>query len=162
MILSYAMWFTSINMIWNYFIFGAACSNGVLVKMQQGSGLKGVLALVVFFLLSVAIMSVEQQKLVNLTKQYNPEKQGSVFDTKFKEKWEGSCDEAELLMVYKCAYRAYNAVQYTCIGLWLVCLLGNFMWDFGPMPVAMITIIWGVMTTVYCFEAIKLSKKKNK
>lgn len=158
--LSYAIWLTSINMIWIYFVFGASVSGGIWESVKQSNGdFTGVVWTIGFFILGMVVISIEQQKLVNLTKQINPEKRGSIFDTKFQKKWEESCDEAEKLQTYQCAFKAYNAVQMECIILWLVCLMGGFIWDFGILPIAIISIIWATMTTVYCMEAIKISKK---
>ncbi|MBO5371651.1 MAG: DUF3169 family protein [Lachnospiraceae bacterium] len=161
--LSYAVWLTSMNMIWLYFIFGATFTGDMWEELKYNDGSFSTLVwTLLFFILGLVVVSVEQQKLVNLTKQINPEKQGSVFDTKFQKKWEASCDEAEKLQIYKCAFKAYNVVQIECVVLWLLCLMGGFIWDFGILPIALITIIWGTMTTVYCFESIRLSKKGGK
>ncbi len=161
--LSYAVWLTSMNMIWNYFIFGAAASGSVEKSVHGNSdAISGLIWILVWFITGMVVISIEQQKLVNLTKEINPEKRGSIFDTKFQKKWEESCDEAEKLQIYKCAFKAYNVVQMECIVLWLLCLMGGFIWDFGILPIAVISIIWGTMTTVYGMESIKLSKKGAK
>ena len=97
------------------------------------------------------------QKLVNLTKEINPEKKGSIYDVKFQKKWEASCDEAELFAIYKSAYRSYCITQRLCIILWLFCIIGGFVWGFGAVPVLLVSIIWGTMITSYCYYAIHLS-----
>lgn len=161
--LSYALWLTSMNMIWIYFIFGTISSGRMWDSIEQSDSVVFSFVWILgWFILALIIISIEQQKIINLTKQMNPEKRGSVFDTKFKEKWEESCDEAEKLLIYKSAFKAYNVVQIECIVLWVLCLMGGFIWDFGILPIAVISIIWGTMTTVYCMESIKLSKKGAK
>ncbi len=77
---------------------------------------------------------------------------------KFAKKWEESCDEAEKINIYKSAYKSYRSVQMTCMVLLLVCILGDFVWHFGLMPVAMVSIIWIVQTTSYSLESIGLTK----
>ena len=51
------------------------------------------------FLFILTGSTIFQQKLVDTTKRLNPEKHGSVYDTKFHEKWLASCDEAERAVI---------------------------------------------------------------
>ena len=44
--------------------------------------------------------------------------------------------------------------------LWLICVLGYGLWDFGVMPLVMVTVIWLVQTIAYCMESIKSSKTR--
>ena len=69
-----------------------------------------------------------------LTKELNPEKKGSVYDVKFVDKWEDSCDEAEKILIYKCAYKTYNKMSGLYIGLWIFCVFGNAIFDFDSDP----------------------------
>jgi hypothetical protein len=39
-------------------------------------------------------------------------------------------------------------------------VLGYNFFDFGIMPLVMVTIIWLVQTIAYCIESIKCSKNK--
>lgn len=157
--LSYALWLVAINIIWNYFVFGAAFCSHYWDAIQNEKILGNVVVMTVFFIASIFITVVEQQKIVNLEKEINPEKMGSVYDTKFQKKWEESCDEAERLQIYKCGYKAYRVTYNLCIGLWVFCVLGGFIWEFGIVPVLMVTVIWAVMVTVYSMESIRYSKK---
>ena len=101
-----------------------------------------------------------QRKIIDFLKEMNPEKKGSIYDVKFSKKWEESCDEAEKLAIYKCGYKAYNSVNTACIVLWLFCFIGSSIWNFGIMPVAMVSIIWFVLITSYTLESYKISKRK--
>ena len=157
--LAYALWLVAINIIWNYFVFGAAFCSHYWDGIQNENLAGNVLVMAVFFIAAIFITLVEQQKIVNLEKEINPEKMGSVYDTKFQKKWEESCDEAEKLQIYKCGYKAYRVTYNLCIGLWVFCVLGGFIWEFGIVPVLMVTVIWAVMVTVYSMESIRYSKK---
>lgn len=157
--LSFAVWLTSINNIWNYFVFGATFALKYWENLENQKGFGSALWMVAVFLIATFLVIIEQQWIVNLEKEMNPEKRGSIYDTKFREKWEESCDEAELWQIYKSAYKAYKATHNACIILWLFCVLGSFVWDFGVVPVLMITILWTVLVTGYCMEANRLSKK---
>lgn len=106
----------------------------------------------------LGVTAVLQQKLVDVTKRLNPEKRGSVYDVKFQKKWIESCDEAERLIIGKCAYRALQATGRTCLALWVVFAVGGMFFDWGFVPAMAVCIIWGVGQSVYSYSCIKLSK----
>ena len=133
----------------------AELDTGIFANMSYGEKLPYACGGV--FVAGLIILTIEQQKLVNLTKEINPEKKGSIYDVKFQKKWEASCDEAELFAIYKSAYRSYCITQRLCIILWLFCIIGGFVWGFGAVPVLLVSIIWGTMITSYCYYAIHLS-----
>lgn len=55
-----------------------------------------------------------------------PEKKTSVYDLKFQKKWMDSCDEAEKILIGKCAYKAFGKTNLTCVILAAVLAL---FWD---------------------------------
>ena len=148
---------SSINMIWNFCLFGMGFCLDNAESMEVHYELETSMLLIGVFVAGLIILTIEQQKLVNLTKEINPEKKGSIYDVKFQKKWEASCDEAELFAIYKSAYRSYCITQRLCIILWLFCIIGGFVWGFGAVPVLLVSIIWGTMITSYCYYAIHLS-----
>lgn len=154
--LSCALWLSSINMIWNFCLFGMGFCLDNAESMEVHYELETSMLLIGVFVAGLIILTIEQQKLVNLTKEINPEKKGSIYDVKFQKKWEASCDEAELFAIYKSAYRSYCITQRLCIILWLFCIIGGFVWGFGAVPVLLVSIIWGTMITSYCYYAIHL------
>jgi hypothetical protein len=156
--LSYAIWFTTVDMILAFFFFAAGYNMLFSENPSEQSYFINLFWTLGGFIFAIVFVVVAQQKLVNFIKEINPEKRGSVYDLKFSKKWKESCDEAEQMAIYKSAYRSYKAVNKTCITLWLVCALGRQIWDFGLMPVAMVSIIWLVQVSAYCLEAIRLSK----
>ena len=158
--LSYIILFTSVNMILGFFFFGLG---GMLLPFNNVQGnfstVKANL-FIVGFILCIASSILIQNKIVNLEKEINPLLKGSVYDVKFSKKWVDSCDEAIKLGIYKSAFKAYTTVTTTCIILWLICIIGYSLWDFGVVPMVMVTIIWLVQTISYCIESIKSSKVK--
>lgn len=157
--ISYILLLVSVNLILGFFFFGVTFAlpsdyldiNLDIVKILSFFG---------GFILCVASSILIQKKFVNLEKEINPMLKGSVYDTKFSKKWIDSCDEAIKMNIYKSSYKAYRAVTNTCLILWLVCVLGYNVWDFGIMPLFIVTIIWLVQTVAYCLESIKYSKKR--
>lgn len=102
-----------------------------------------------------------QRRAVNLEKEINPEKRGSVYDIRFQRKWFESCDEAEKLIIYRASYHAHRATAIACMTLSIFCLLGSILWGIGILPVCVIDIIWLVDTLTYCISSYKLSVAKQ-
>ena len=104
----------------------------------------------------------QQQLMVDLEKEMNPSKRGSVYDAKFRDKWEESCDELEKVIIYKSAYKAYKTTALTCIVLWVVTATLSIAFKTGPLPSIAVTVIWLVQTVSYCREAMKLERGGNR
>lgn len=157
--LSYALWVTSILQIMSFFFFATGA-----YFIHDYENLKGtdLIYWLTGFIAAVICTIVAQQKIINFEKEMNPEKQGSIFDQKFSKKWEKSCDEAERLSIYKSAYTSYRAVTVTCLLLWGFCVIGANLWNFGLIPVTVISIIWLVHVSSYCIKSISLSKYSAK
>lgn len=100
-------------------------------------------------------VTVLQKKAVDLAKEINPEKNGSVYDMKFQKKWEESCDEAEKLKIYKSAFSAYKATNSACIAVWLVLFLLNMVFNTGVMPILVVCVLWAVLQIAYYIESVK-------
>lgn len=66
------------------------------------------------FLGIMAEVVIIQQKSVDCVKIMNPEKTASVYDMKFQKKWLETCDEAEKIIVGKCAFKAFNITNSMC------------------------------------------------
>lgn len=118
----------------------------------------GALAVVGAFLLVLVLVMLLQQKVVDLTRRMNPEKQGSVYDTKFQKKWFESCDEAEKAQIGQAAYKAYNVTTKTAIVLWVALVVLDFIFGFGPLPAFAVLVLWGVTQAAYILECIRMGK----
>lgn len=158
--ISYGIIATAVDMIFCFFFFGAGIYSGEVREFETNGML--LFALNLFGIIyTLIVVTVFQKKFVNLEKEINPEKQGSVYDTKFQKVWLESCDEAERQIIYKSAYKAYQVTNTTCIGLWLVCVLGVMCWDFGIVPLFMVSLLWMVSTVSCSVESIRLSKHER-
>lgn len=110
---------------------------------------------------ALTVFTVVQKLCVDLLRRVNPEKRGSVLDTRFKKDWLGSCDEAEKLNIYKSAYKAYSAVTYTCLFAWLVLVVVYVGTEQSMLlPSFLVLLIWLVQTVVYCVESMRLEQGK--
>lgn len=157
--LSVCIWITSMATVLGFFLVAghfAGMAGGIMLRADMGTvhvflGLGA-------FLVNLFITMVFQQKLVDATKQMNPEKHGSVYDTKFQKKWLDSCDEAERAIIGQCAMKAYQAMSAACLALWTVFALGGMFFGGGFLPAMAVCVVWGAGQSVYCYWSIKLSR----
>lgn len=140
---------TSVTMIVGYFLFAL----GILGTMDRNPyEISTDTAMLMCFgglILNIIYVVVYQRKIVDLIKKMNQEKHGSLYDPKFNEKWEASCDEAELAQIHEAGYYAFKKARLCCMILWLVCVNGIINFHFGIIPVSMVSIIWLVLTLSY-------------
>lgn len=158
--LSYALWFTSLMLISSYLLFTIGAYTTVLSKKvgSENIDLVEFIILMVGFILAIAFNSIAQQRIVNFDKIINPEKKGSVFDTKFHDKWMKGCDEAERFIIYKSAYKAYRVMNIAFSVAWTISIIGIVALEIGISSTVMITILWAIMTSVYSLQTIYYAK----
>lgn len=148
---------TSIAMICNFFLIAATYSGGFAI-FESGEKERMLALGVVAFLIILAECIIIQQKAVDITKIMYPEKTASIYDVKFQKKWVESCDEAEKIMIGKCAFEAYKVTNKTCGILAVLLAIGAFTFDIGFLPSFVVCLIWLVNQCAYCRGAAKGSK----
>ena len=149
--LNWALLLTAAQLVLDMFFFAVAQSAHNMTALWS----------VLFFIVSIFLLVFAQQKIVDLTRKMNPEKKGSVYDTKFKKKWFESCDEAEQKQIGQAAYKAFNVVSTACPILWAVLLLLSYAFNFGLlMPTFIVCFIWLLLQVSYCLECIRLGRRK--
>ena len=156
--LNKALLITTVNMILSWVFFGTGF---YCITEREKTDFLSLLLCLVGFILSIACTSITQQKVINLTKTLNPEKNGSVYDLKFHKKWMDSCDEAERFYIYKCCYASYNATQVVCLILIVIIVLAGMIFPIGVLPLICVCIIWGVSSIVYGVTAMKVERMKE-
>lgn len=157
--LSQGMFILSVIMIVQMLFFGIMMAG--LQNIADSSLIVAMVATGVFVVGNLAQLK-QQQLMVDLEKEMNPSKKGSVYDAKFRDKWEESCDELEKIKIYKSAYKAYKTTAMTCMVLWVVTACLSIAFKTGPLPSIAVTVIWLVQTVSYCREAIKLERGGNR
>ena len=151
--LNWALLCTSAQLVLDMFFFAAA------VVADNMAALAGVAV----FILSVALLTVSQQKLVDQVRRMNPEKQGSVYDVHFNKKWLASCDEAEQKQIGQAAYKAFNVMSTACPILWAALLMLSYAFNFSLlMPTFIVCLIWLLQQVSYCLECIRLGRRKER
>lgn len=157
--LSIALNLVSFLIIFNYFGF-SACFYGdrYCEGMVHGLFLLGFLMLILTIIFGIRT----QGKIVDQVKLVNPEKSGSVYDMKFQKKWIESCDEMEQQMIYRAAFQAYKVTTNVCIALWMVFTILALVIKISLWPVAIVSLIWMILTVTYAVECQKLSAGKKK
>ena len=157
--LSQGMFILSVIMIVQMLFFGIMMAD--LQNIADSSLIVAMVATGVFVAGNLAQLK-QQQLMVDLEKEMNPSKKGSVYDAKFRDKWEESCDELEKIIIYKSAYKAYKTTALTCVILWIVTATLSIAFKTGPLPSVAVTVIWLVQTVSYCREAMKLERGGNR
>ena len=153
--LSQGMFILSVIMIVQMLFFGIMMAD--LENIAEYSFAIAMVATGVFVVGNLAQLR-QQQLMVDLEKEMNPSKKGSVYDVKFRDKWEESCDELEKVIIYKSAYKAYKTTALACVILWIVTATLSIAFKTGPLPSVAVTVIWLVQTVSYCREAMKLER----
>ena len=162
--LSFGLWFSNLILFGSYFFFAVgvwavelADAESAIQMDEAGFGLSiGVVFLHMAY--ALAASCIVQQKLVNLTKEINPEKKGSIYDMKFQDKWLENCDEAERFAVYKCSFKTFKIMQLTGMILWLICLIGQMIFDTGVFATIIVTVFMIIQTSVYSVQGIYFAK----
>lgn len=159
--LSVIMWITSAFLILSFFLITASYSVGFSAFESKRHTLPVLVGIASFFAILIEAVLI-QQKCVDAVKIMNPEKTASVYDTKFQKKWLDSCDEAEKIMVGKCAYKAFSATNSVCIILSVLLAIFALVFETGFLPSLAVCLIWLVNQSAYLKEAMKYSKAGNK
>ena len=105
--ISYAIWAEYIATALGFLYFALMLGGEVFDSFGLWKGI----SVFLIFVINVVLVTIMQQKCVDLEKEMNPEKEGSVYDTKFSEKWLESCDEAEKMMIYRSAWASYRVME---------------------------------------------------
>lgn len=159
--LSITIWITSTVLILAYFLIAASYSGG-FETFERESGIVSFFVGIVGFFAIIIETVVIQQKCVDAAKKTNPEKTASVYDIKFQKKWMDSCDEAEKIMIGKCAFKAFTVTNTVCSLLSIMLAVCALIFGIGFLPSLVVCIIWIVNQSVYCREMLKYSKPGNK
>lgn len=118
-----------------------------------------ILVAVAIYLGALVIITVLQNKMIHLLKEYAPEKQGSVFDTKFKDVWMDSCDEGERAMIYEASYKTNQFMNKLLSALLTATTILGMFCPIGILCAVLVGGIWLAVTIYYMREAIRLEEK---
>lgn len=149
--LSWGLLMSAVALICDLFFFSIA------VVYASGPAAMG--AFIVEFFVGVGVATVLQQKIIDLEKQINPEKRGSVYDMKFQKKWMDSCDESEQRQIGRACYKAYLTATKVCLWLWVALMVLHFAFNTGLLPAVPVLLIFGVLQITYTLESIRLGRK---
>ena len=147
--------FLLLALVGAFFLISATYSGGFAMIEKH---LNMYVLAIVAFLVILAEGVIIQQKVVDITKIMYPEKTASVYDLKFQKKWVDSCDEAEKIMIGRCAFEAFKVTNSVCGALSIILAISALMFDIGFLPSFVVCLIWLVNQCVYCRAAAKCSK----
>ena len=158
---SVVLWISGTALIVSYFLIAASYSGGFATFDSTESTVLFSVGIAAFFAVMIETVVI-QQKCVDAVKQINPEKKASVYDMKFQKKWLEDCDEAEKIMIGKCAYKAYSATNTACAILAVVLAVCALVFEIGFLPSFVVCLVWIVNQSAYCKEAMRYSKAGNR
>lgn len=159
--ISLTVWISGVSLILSYFLIAASYSGGFSIFESGERTVLFTVGIAAFLTVMIEVILL-QQKCVDTVKETNPEKKASVYDMKFHVKWLEDCDEAEKIMIGKCAYKAYSATNAVCTILAILLAVCALVFGIGFLPSLAVSLIWIVNLTVYCKEAMRYSKAGNK
>lgn len=107
----------------------------------------------IFFIGSIACILFYQKAVVNLLKELNPEKQGSVYDLKFSKKWLASCDEAEKQKIGEASYATYSIMNLIYELVVMVFMIVGFFYPIGVLPLTTVCLLWMAQVIIYAIKA---------
>lgn len=144
--LSIGMTMSSALMIFDMMTYGVAFYGAI-----ENAKMKSTIFLIdlIFFIGSMACIMLYQKALVNLLKELNPEKQGSIYDTKFHKKWLASCDEAERQKIGEVSYATYSFMNIVYEVVSLVFMIAGFFFPIGVLPITIVCLLWLVQVVFY-------------
>lgn len=155
--LSWGMVWTSAAQLLGFLLFGITASLLPLGYIGAESMLLPAAGMIALMFAVIAV----QRRIVDLTRRINPEKQGSVYDLKFRQKWLASCDEAERQRIGQAAYRSYAVTSYACLFVWLALVLVNVLVPIGPLPIAAVMVPWALGQFTYLGQCIRMETPKR-
>lgn len=159
--LSKALFISDIQVIVIQMLFGIITYNLVknLEETKKNTSMILILIAIGIYLISLFFIIFQQNRLVSLVKQYSPEKQGSIYDTKFQKIWLSTCDEAELHMIYKASYRTHQLmIKVFSVSITVASIIGMFF-SIGILCALIIGLLWLVQTCCYFITCIKLENQ---
>ncbi|MCM1498327.1 MAG: DUF3169 family protein [Clostridium sp.] len=153
---------SNVMTILDIFFFGCVIWIAEFHSYGKSGGCETVILAADFILFFVifAVAMLVSKGIVDIEKKLNPEKQGNVFDFKFNEVWFSSFDEAQKLITYKAAYKAFMDTNYTCIILYILAFMGMFIFKTGIYPLLCVCVIMLVNNLSYMLRAAKLERGK--
>ena len=151
---------TNIGTIGGFLFFGIFMCN--LTRMLDADIFILPILAILAFIAGMFITLKLQQLATDLVKRMNPKMRGSVYDVNFNKKWEASCDEAEMMAIYKASYKAFRTANLTCVVLWVMVCLGDMFFHYGSMPVVAVSVIWLIMLSSYYMESFRQEHRSSR
>lgn len=159
--LSYVLWLSDCVYILSFFLIAATYSSTSFADFGDKRTMPFIVSVVGFIAILIETL-VFQQKALDAAKKTNPEKTVSYYDPKFQKKWLDSCDEAEKLVIGRCAYKAFAATNKVCVLLAGLLAAAALVFEIGFTASLAVCVIWFVSQLVYFRETMKYSKAGNK
>lgn len=140
-------------------LFGICCWLLLVPVLNSEQASLEISSMILFILSMLALLGnmvwtmAVQNMSVNLIKELNPEKQGSIFQTDFQKTWEASCDEMQKQEIYRAGFKAYQNMNKMCLAGWVLSVLTMFFFDTGLLPMILVCLIMLTGNLTYMMNA---------
>lgn len=151
---------SNVMMACNFFLYSAMMYISEFNKPNFSQRVPLAVFGIVFFIITLVLMSTIQKLGVDMIKKINPEKKGNVFDTEFGKDWLASCDELQKKQIGEAAYKAYKATNTVCMVMTIITLMVMMLFDTGIIPSLCVFVIWVSLIGTYSWACYQFDKKK--
>lgn len=155
--ISMVIWISDAAIIVSYFLIAASYSVGLTYLEDWKNAVPFFAVIAAFFAVMLEAVII-QQKCIDTAKKTNPEKAVSYYDLRFHKKWVDHCDEAEKLLMGKCAFQAYRATNTACTILAVLLAICALVFGIGFLPSLAVCAIQIVNHSAYYRQAMKYTK----
>lgn len=130
------------------------------VGLTGGSGVPLMIQTAAFLCTEILALCL-QNLCIKATKALYPEKRGNLLDVNFQKDWLDSCDEAELQMIGRAAYKSMAATQHAILLAFLLTMFLSLSGLMTPVVPLAIGVIWFVQVQSYMVACRKLEHKNQ-
>lgn len=102
----------------------------------------------------------QQNRIVKLSKEYAPEKKGSIYDMKFQDVWYESCDEAERQLIGDVSYATFRFMNGVFSAFETVTVIVGMFIPIGFLCAFFIGVLWLIMNCYYTITCTKPGRSK--
>ena len=150
---------SNVLMIFNQVLFGLATYQ-LMTLLEKTDNAYMILITVAIFFAGLILTISQQSRAVKLTKQYAPEKKGSVYDRNFQKVWYESCDEAERQLIGDASYQTMRFMGGVFSTLLTITVIIGMFIPIGLLCAFFIGLLWLIMTCYYSHTCAKLEHGK--
>lgn len=140
-------------------LFGLATYQLISLFQTTGNISMTIISIAIYFA-GLFISLSQQNRIVKLSKEYAPEKKGSIYDMKFQDVWYESCDEAERQLIGDVSYATFRFMNGVFSAFETVTVIVGMFIPIGFLCAFFIGVLWLIMNCYYTITCTKPGRSK--